>query len=196
MRRIRTGVVGYGLAGRVFHAPFVRAVPELELTAIVQRTGDTAKQAYPDAAQMRSLEELLAKDVELVVIGTPSPTHFALSKQALEAGQHVVCDKPVTTTSAQAEELVEAAQETTQDLLQRLGATPEVQAVVRVSMQATLKVMGRDPRLATSRRYRSSSPGTPWAAPSRWIRALTATVLYPRRERGAKKEKQAACSMT
>ena len=105
MRRIRTGVVGYGLAGRVFHAPFVHAVPELELTAIVQRTGDTAKQAYPEAAQMRSLDELLASDVELAVIGTPSHTHFALSKQALEAGKHVVCDKPVTTTSAQAEEL-------------------------------------------------------------------------------------------
>ena len=105
MRRIRTGVVGYGLAGRVFHAPFVHAVPSLELTAIVQRTGDTAKQTYPAATQMRSLDELLAIEVELVVIGTPSPTHFALSRQALLAGKHVVCDKPVTITSAQAEEL-------------------------------------------------------------------------------------------
>ncbi len=111
MRRIRTGVVGYGLAGRVFHAPFVHAVPSLELTAIVQRTGDTAKQAYPGAAQMRSLDDLLASDVELVVIGTPSPTHFNLSKQALLAGKHVVCDKPVTTSSAQAEELEALAKE-------------------------------------------------------------------------------------
>ncbi|MGI4852785.1 MAG: Gfo/Idh/MocA family oxidoreductase [Janthinobacterium lividum] len=105
MRRIRTGVVGYGLAGRVFHAPFVQSVPALELTAIVQRTGDTAKEAYPDAQQMRTLDELLASDVELVVIGTPSPTHYALTKQALLAGKHVVCDKPVTTTLAQAEDL-------------------------------------------------------------------------------------------
>ena len=105
MRRIRTGVVGFGLAGRVFHAPFVQAVPALELAAIVQRTGDSAKQAYPDAAQVRSYEDLLASDVELVVLGTPTPTHYALSKQALEAGKHVVCDKPMTITVAQAEEL-------------------------------------------------------------------------------------------
>ncbi|MGI4755663.1 MAG: Gfo/Idh/MocA family oxidoreductase [Janthinobacterium lividum] len=105
MRRIRTGVVGYGLAGRVFHAPFVQSVPALELTTIVQRTGDSAKEAYPGVVLMRTLDELLASDVELVVIGTPSPTHYALTKQALLAGKHVVCDKPVTTTLAQAEDL-------------------------------------------------------------------------------------------
>ena len=105
MRRIRTGVAGYGLAGRVFHAPFVHAVPTFDLKAIVQRTGDTALQKYPEAAQMRTFDQLIASDVELVVVATPSPTHFDLSKQALLAGKHVVCDKPVTTTSAQAEEL-------------------------------------------------------------------------------------------
>ncbi len=110
MRRIRTGVVGYGLAGRVFHAPFVSAVPALELAAIVQRTGDSAKAAYPEVPLLRSFDELLASDVELVVIGTPSPTHYALTKQALLAGKHVVCDKPVTTTLAQAEDLEATAE--------------------------------------------------------------------------------------
>ncbi len=110
LRRIRTGVVGYGLAGRVFHAPFVQSIPSLELTAIVQRTGDSAKEAYPDVAQMRTLEELLASDVELVVIGTPTPTHYALTKQALLAGKHVVCDKPMTTTLAQAQDLEATAE--------------------------------------------------------------------------------------
>ena len=105
MRRIRTGVVGFGLAGRVFHAPFVKAVPSLELTAIVQRSGDSAKEAYPDAAQVRSYEDLLASDVELVVLGTPTPTHYALTKQALLAGKHVVCDKPTTVSVSQAEEV-------------------------------------------------------------------------------------------
>lgn len=105
MRRIRTGVVGYGLAGRVFHAPFVQSIPALELVSIVQRTGDTAKEAYPQVQLLRSMDELLASDVELVVIGTPSPTHYTLTKQALLAGKHVVCDKPVTTTLAQAEDL-------------------------------------------------------------------------------------------
>ena len=110
MQRIRTGVVGFGLAGRVFHAPFVHAVPALELTAIVQRTGDTARQAFPQAAQVRSFEDLLASDVELVVIATPTPTHFDLTRQALQAGKHVVCDKPMTVTLAQAQELESLAQ--------------------------------------------------------------------------------------
>ena len=105
MHRIRTGVVGFGLAGRVFHAPFVQSVPSLELAAIVQRTGDSAKTAYPDAAQVRSYEDLLASDVELVVLATPTPMHYAMTKQALLAGKHVVCDKPMTITVAQAEEM-------------------------------------------------------------------------------------------
>lgn len=105
MRRIRTGVVGYGLGGRVFHAPFVSSVPALELTAIVQRTGDTAREAYPHVALLRGFDELLRTDVELVCISTPSNTHYQLSKQALLAGKHVVCDKPVTVTSAEAEDL-------------------------------------------------------------------------------------------
>lgn len=109
MRRIRTGVVGYGLGGRVFHAPFVSAVPTLELTAIVQRTGNSASDAYPQAALLRSVDELLASDVELVCITTPSNTHYTLSKQALLAGKHVVCDKPVTVTSAEAQDLEDTA---------------------------------------------------------------------------------------
>lgn len=109
MQRIRTGVVGFGLGGRVFHAPFVSAVPSLELTAIVQRTGDSARETYPDVELLRSFEELLASDVELVCISTPSNTHYALSKQALLAGKHVVCDKPVTVTSAEAEDLEQTA---------------------------------------------------------------------------------------
>lgn len=109
MRRIRTGVVGYGLGGRVFHAPFVSAVPSLELTAIVQRTGTSAQEAYPEVALLRSFDELLASEVELVCISTPSNTHYALSKQALLAGKHVVCDKPVTVTSAEAMDLEETA---------------------------------------------------------------------------------------
>ncbi len=105
MERIRTGVVGYGLGGRVFHAPFVSAVPALELSAIVQRTGDSAATAYSSVALLRSFDDLLASDVELVCISTPSNTHYRLSRQALLAGKHVVCDKPVTVTSAEAEDL-------------------------------------------------------------------------------------------
>ena len=102
-REIGVGVVGFGLGGRVFHAPFVDAVPGLRLAAILQRKGDDAAKAFPAAQIVRSLDEMLAnKAIELVVVTTPNATHFALAKQALEAGKHVVVDKPFAATSEEA----------------------------------------------------------------------------------------------
>ena len=107
---IRAGVVGFGLGGRVFHAAFIAAVPGLELAAIVQRTGDEAKQAYPTATVYRSVEELLADDsIRLVSISTSNHTHFELGRQALLAGKHVVIDKPFALTSDEAAELIAIA---------------------------------------------------------------------------------------
>lgn len=111
MAEIGVAVTGFGLAGQVFHAPFVSAVPGLKLEAIVQRRGDEAARAYPAARILRSVEEAL-KDaaVQLVVVGTPNETHYELAKQALAAGKHVVIDKPFTATSAEARELKELAE--------------------------------------------------------------------------------------
>ncbi len=107
---IGVGIIGFGLATRVFHAPFVTAVPGLKLVAIVQRTGDEAARAYPTAKIVRSVEDLLGdKAIRLVVVATPNETHFTLAKQALEAGKHVVIDKPFAGTSAEASELLEVA---------------------------------------------------------------------------------------
>jgi scyllo-inositol 2-dehydrogenase (NADP+) len=107
---IGVAVVGFGLGGRVFHAPFVSAVPGLKLEAIVQRKGDEAAKAYPGVRVLRSVEEALSDPaISLVVVSTPNETHFAMAKQALEAGKHVVIDKPFAATSAQAKELVELA---------------------------------------------------------------------------------------
>jgi hypothetical protein len=109
-REIGVGVVGFGLGGRVFHAPFVNAVTGLRLAAILQRKGDEAAKAFPGARIVRSLDDLLAdKTIELVVVTTPNATHFALAKQALEAGKHVVIDKPFTATSEQASTLGQLA---------------------------------------------------------------------------------------
>src|SRR6185312_10394841 len=110
MSDIGVAVIGFGLAGRVFHAPFVQAVPGLKLEAIVQRRGDEAGKAYPDVRILRSVEEALADPaVNLIVVGTPNETHFSLAKQALAAGKHVVIDKPFAATSAQARELIDLA---------------------------------------------------------------------------------------
>src|SRR5438477_12822777 len=72
---IEVGLIGYGLAGRAFHAPVIRAVPGMRLTAILQRTGNEAAEKYPDIRVVRSLEELLAiREILLVVIATPNDT--------------------------------------------------------------------------------------------------------------------------
>jgi scyllo-inositol 2-dehydrogenase (NADP+) len=108
---IGVAVIGFGLAGHVFHAPFVSAVPGLRLEAIVQRKGDEASRAYPNVRILRSVDEALKDSaVQLIVVATPNETHFALAKQALLAGKHVVIDKPFAATSAEAEELKELAE--------------------------------------------------------------------------------------
>jgi scyllo-inositol 2-dehydrogenase (NADP+) len=108
---IGVAVIGFGLAGQVFHAPFVSAVPGLKLEAIVQRKGDEAAKAYPSVRILRSVEEALKDSaVKLIVVGTPNETHFPLAKQALLAGKHVVIDKPFAATSAEAKELKELAE--------------------------------------------------------------------------------------
>lgn len=110
MAEVGVGIIGFGLAGRVFHAPFVSAVPGLKLEAFVERRTDEAHRAYPATRTYRAVEDLLRDPkVELVVVATPNETHDALAKQALAAGKHVVVDKPFAETSAQAEELIALA---------------------------------------------------------------------------------------
>jgi len=109
---IEVGLVGFGLAGRAFHAPVIRAVPGLHLAAIVQRSGTEAAEKYPDVRIVRNLEELLSiAEIRLVVIATPNDTHFAFARQCLEAGRDVVVDKPFTTTLEEAVSLVQFARD-------------------------------------------------------------------------------------
>ena len=107
---VEVGLVGFGLAGRAFHAPVIRAVPGLHLRAILQRKGTEAAENYPDVSIVRSMDELLAiPEIRLVVIATPNETHFPFAMQCLEAGRDVVVDKPFTTTLKEAVSLVEYA---------------------------------------------------------------------------------------
>jgi scyllo-inositol 2-dehydrogenase (NADP+) len=109
-REIGVGVIGYGLGGRVFHTPFVSAVPGLRLVSILQRSGDEAAKAYPGTEIERTLEGTLGDaSIEVVVVSTPNETHFALAKKVLEAGKHVVIDKPFAGTSEEAKQLGELA---------------------------------------------------------------------------------------
>ncbi len=107
---MRWGVVGFGLAGRIFHAAVVDAVEGLDLAAIVERRGDSAHAAYPQVAIFRSVDEMLASgELDGVSIATPNRSHAALARQCLEAGKHVVVDKPMAVTSAEAADLIALA---------------------------------------------------------------------------------------
>jgi len=107
---IDVGLIGFGLAGRAFHAQVIRATPGLRLAAILQRHGNEAAEKYPDVPVVRSAEELLdIREIRLVVIAAPNETHAQIARQCLKAGRDVVVDKPFTTTLKDAAELVELA---------------------------------------------------------------------------------------
>ena len=105
---IRVGVIGFGVAGRIFHAAVVDAVPGLELACIVQRHGDEAAEAHPGVTIYRDAQQALDDpSIQLIIIATPNDIHYELARRALEAGKHVVIDKPFTIDSADAARLVE-----------------------------------------------------------------------------------------
>ncbi|MBT2557178.1 Gfo/Idh/MocA family oxidoreductase [Hymenobacter sp. ISL-91] len=115
---ISTGLLAYGMSGRVFHAPFLQASPHFTLQAVVERSRKTAAETYPDIISYDTVAELLADEaLELVVVNTPNDTHFALARQALLAGKHVLIEKPVATTVAELDELLTLARQQQRHLL-------------------------------------------------------------------------------
>ncbi|WP_437975880.1 oxidoreductase [Sorangium sp. So ce295] len=110
-QRVYVGLVGYGLAGAVFHAPLIRSVPRLRLAAIATRREGQVMADHSGVAVHPTPEVLIAEPgIDLVVIASPNETHFPLARAALEAGKHVVVDKPFTITSAEADELIALAE--------------------------------------------------------------------------------------
>ncbi|HET7103924.1 MAG TPA: Gfo/Idh/MocA family oxidoreductase [Terracidiphilus sp.] len=107
---VRAGLVGFGMAGRVFHAPLLSSVAGLELAAVVERNSDQAAARYLGIVTYRSLEHLLNDhSIDLVVVATPSGTHFEVARRILEAGKHAVVDKPTAISSAEVAELMRIA---------------------------------------------------------------------------------------
>jgi len=107
---INVGIVGWGFASKVFHAPLIRSAPGLRLSAV--SSSDPAKvTAYlPDVRVHTSPDALFADpEIELVVIPTPNETHHALAAAALGAGKHVIVDKPFTITAAEGRDLIARA---------------------------------------------------------------------------------------
>ena len=109
---IRAGVVGFGLAGQIFHAAVIHETPGLELAAIVERSTNLAAARYSGVRVARSVEEMLADPtVTLCVVATPNESHHAVAEACLRAGRHVVVDKPLALTSEAVERLAHIARE-------------------------------------------------------------------------------------
>src|SRR5277367_1589146 len=109
---IDVGLIGFGLAGRAFHAQVISRVPGLRLAAILQRSGNEAAAQYPDVRIVRTLDELLAiPEIRLIVVATPNDSHFPIARQCLAAGRDVLVDKPFTTTLDEAVALVDFARQ-------------------------------------------------------------------------------------
>ena len=112
---IRTGIIGYGLSGRVFHAPFVDVVEGLELSKI--STSDPkkislAKERYPHTTIVADAKNIVEDpEIDLVIVASPNTVHFHWAKEALLANKHVVVEKPFTVNYAEAQELVELSKQ-------------------------------------------------------------------------------------
>ena len=107
---VGVGLVGYGFAGRTFHAPVIAGVPGLRLAAVASSQPDVVLRDWPQTRVVAEPAALLASpDVDLVVIATPNDSHHPLARAALEAGKHVVVDKPFTMDLAEAEDLLALA---------------------------------------------------------------------------------------
>ncbi len=113
MEPIRTGIVGFGISAKVFHAPFIHTNPRYALTGFVERSKNESSQSYPGSKIYRSLEEMIEDpSIELVIITTPNETHLPFATAALRAGKHVVVEKPFTNSVEEGEELINVARET------------------------------------------------------------------------------------
>jgi scyllo-inositol 2-dehydrogenase (NADP+) len=142
---MRVAIIGYGLAGAMFHAPLVAATDGLDLETIVTANPERQEQVRRDHPQARVAERPEdAFDADLVVVATPNHTHAPLAREALESGAAVVVDKPLALNAAEARELVALG-----------GRLTAFQNRRWDSDQLTLRRLVRDGRLGDVFRYES-----------------------------------------
>ncbi|KAJ0107336.1 hypothetical protein J7T55_015802 [Diaporthe amygdali] len=111
-RQYQVGIIGYGLSAKIFQIPYIQSTPGFELRAIVQRSGNEAREQHPEATIYSSPAEILADErVDIVVVSTPPATHFELVAAALKASKHVVVEKPFCPSSTECDCLIALAKD-------------------------------------------------------------------------------------
>ncbi len=109
---VKTAVIGYGFSAKTFHIPFIKALPELELSAISSSQQASVEADLPEAIWFKHANDLLDNsDAELVIITAPNDVHYSLAKRALENGKHVIVEKPFVTKVEEGEELIALAEQ-------------------------------------------------------------------------------------
>lgn len=112
MKKIKTALLSYGMSGKVFHAPFITLHEGFELIGSWERSKKLIQEDYPQVKSYPSLESVLEDEsIDLVIVNTPTSTHFEYTKKVLLAGKHALVEKAFTTTVAEAEELNVLAKE-------------------------------------------------------------------------------------
>lgn len=111
---LQVGIIGYGLAGAVFHAPVIASVPGFRVAAIATRSiekQELARRDFPDISVYDSVEACVAdRSLDIIVVATPNTTHISFGRMALEEGKHVVIEKPFAPSVAEAQSLIDVAQ--------------------------------------------------------------------------------------
>lgn len=109
---VNVGILGYGLvsASRTFHVPLVMFEPRLHLSIVSTLLPDEAKQMIPEVPITTDANEVINDpSIDVIVVALPNTLHYKFAKQALEAGKHVIVEKPLCITSAEIRELMELA---------------------------------------------------------------------------------------
>jgi predicted dehydrogenase len=108
---VRVGLVGYGFSGKTFHAPLITSVRGLELTTIASSDPAKVHADLPSVAVVPNPQAIVSSgEIDLVVVATPNDTHAPIARAAIEAGKHVVVDKPFTLDMGEARELIALAE--------------------------------------------------------------------------------------
>lgn len=111
-QKIRTALASFGMSGQVFHGPLLKVNSGFEVVQVFERSKKLSEKLFPDTEIVRDFNAILKNsEVELVVVNTPDWLHYEMTRDALNAGKHVVVEKPVTQKPAEAEELLRLAEE-------------------------------------------------------------------------------------